>query len=155
MLKYDDAGMYIKGMKNENKHIERGKTVRLDAVAVTLLFVAGTVFSLLCENYGLIALSYVPFYVFLTYKFFSLDENFFSDLCNHGGSYRSFLVSLAILLFLCLIISIALGLFCVSIALLINSVVLFFLFLFILSCVFWSSSKEGCAAVTCVCPDDL
>lgn len=40
MLKYDDAGMYIKGMKNENEHIERGKIVRLDAVAVTLLFVA-------------------------------------------------------------------------------------------------------------------
>ncbi len=70
MLKYDDAGMYIKGMKNENEHIERGKIVRLEAVAVTLLFVAGTVFSLLCENYWLIALSYVPFYVFLTYKFF-------------------------------------------------------------------------------------
>ena len=70
MLKYDEAGMYIKGMKNENEHIERGKIVRLDAVAVTLLFVAGTVFSLLCENYWLIALSYVPFYVFLTYKFF-------------------------------------------------------------------------------------
>ena len=83
-------------------------------------------------------------------SFFSLDEKFFSDLCNHGGPYRSFLVSLAILLFLCLIISIALGLYCISIALLFNSVVLFFLFLFILSCVFWSSSKEGCAAVTCV-----
>lgn len=80
MLKYDDAGMYIKGMKNENKHIERGKTVRLERLAVTLLFVAGTVFSLLCENYWLIALSYVPFYVFLTYKFFSLDENFFFRL---------------------------------------------------------------------------
>lgn len=148
--------MYIKGMKNGNGHIGNRKTAQLNAVVSFLLFMVGTILSLFCENYWVIALSYVPFYGYLACVFFSMDEKLFSDLSDRNGQNRSLLISLTVLLFLYVIVSTVLGFCCSSIALLVNSVVLFFVLVIVLSFVFWLSSKDknGCS-VACMCPDDL
>ena len=148
--------MYIKGMRNGNGYIGNRKTVQLNAIVSFLLFMVGTILSLFCENYWVIAFSYVPFYGHLARVFFSMDEKLFSNLSDSNGQNRSLLTCFAVLLFSCVIVSAVLGFCCFSIALLVNSAVLFFVLVIILSFVFWLSSKEESgSSVTCVCPDDL
>lgn len=148
--------MYIKGMRNGNEHIGKGMAVRLNVAISLVLFLVGTTLSLFCENYWIVAFSYVLFYGYLAYIFFSMDERLFSNLSDSNGQNRSLLTCFAVLLFSCVIVSAVLGFCCFSIALLVNSAVLFFVLVIILSFVFWLSSKEESgSSVTCVCPDDL
>ena len=135
-LIFDTILIYIMDMECWND-------IKFNLITILAFLSCGMCVPVLFKNEVFIALCMIPFYGYLLYKCFVLSETRFPDCKIKRYVECRFYVSLLIIILVNSIVSLAVGLNYVSLALLLNSVVSFFVALVVSGFALWSFFCTG------------